>query len=634
MNFANKKMARAMTLTAAVALCAQVAMAQLPSGTAPTTLFQLNGLVGRPGQPGLDGIADGSSPTAGNTFCTYRDPATGNPVPNQTCDNWNDLNGPPRTLGHADETAFVNGSSENFLFKQGTKDTQDVSAWNFSPDQKAPPKDTFNFAYSAGYTAPTTNDFVLVFGGDRAAPNGDANIGMWLLQATVVPCVAGGISAISNTIDPNCNGIAAGSFSGKHFDHDIFVTSAFTNGGTAPFLNIYDWDSACSSLKNPAKNPKIGDCADTNLRLLGTASTPTSLCGDTNSGCGIVNSVTTHSTWEGAIASPLYFGGGIDVSAALAIAGVGHAPCFASFELETRSSQSSGAELKDFVVGGFPECAITVTKACVPPPSVNFIGSTAYVHYVFSGVVKNVGGGALFNLKVADTFPANAVNGAVTQPGTPVGGLAQGQSASYSGSFDFPNLSKVTNHITASAAVSDGGPNTITADKNGNPAAADADFGTPGSTCSLTVHPSLTLTKTCSVGLNPTQNGVVLALNDNITVCNNSSDTSIGNITLTNNVLLNGPSSGVDKPVDSGLTLKAGDCKTYTPSYIPTQCDAGAATLDGGRCEFTDTVRIDTVQSTPKDEFGNPVPVNNIDGPKQASCHVCPFGACTLSGRP
>ena len=145
------------------------------------------------------------------------------------------------------------------------------------------------------------------------------------------------------------------------------------------------------------------------------------------------------------------------------------------------------------------------------------------------------------------------------------------------------------------------------------------------------MNPALSLTKTCDVGLNSTSNGVVLALNDTIIICNKSADTAISNISLTNNVLLNGPGSGTDVPVDSNRTLAAGECKTFTPSYIPTSCDSGPATLDGGRCEFTDTVRVSSI---PKDAFGNDVPPNVIPSPKQASCHVCPFGACTLQGTP
>ncbi len=618
-----------------IVLCGEVAMAQLPSGTPPTTLFQLNGLVGNTTYTGT-----GSSPNpAALATCTYRD-SSGNPVYNQTCDSWNQLNGSGTgsgVLGHADEKSFVDGSLQNFLFKKGTKDILDITGWDFSPDQKAPPKDTFKFGYSAGYTSPSPlNDFVLIFGGDRAAPNGDANIGMWLLQATVVPCLAGGISAITNNADPNCTGRAAGTFSGQHFDHDIFVTSAFTNGGTAPFLNIYEWDGGCRAPKGNAPVP-IGGCADDNLRLLGSAAS-SSLCGSA-SGCGVVNSVTTNSSWEGDIASPLYFGGGVDVSAALRSAGVTHAPCFASFELETRSSQSSSAELKDFILGGFPECAIRVTKACAPPPAIVTINSVSYVHYAFTGSVINDGGGSLFNLTVVDTFPTGyrSGSGVLNQPTTPAGGLAKGQSATYSGSFDFPDLSDVINHVAASAAASDGGQQTITNDHSGNPAVADAHFGASGSSCSITVTPTLTLDKVCSVGLNPTSNGVVLALNDTITVCNTSSDTAINNITLTNNVLLTGVAGqGTDYGLGTFSLPKqvegsTANCVTFTPSYLPTQCDGGGPTLTGGRCEFSDTVRI---SSTPRDQFNRDVPAGAIPSPKGATCHVCPFGACTVSGTP
>jgi hypothetical protein len=265
------------------------------------------------------------------------------------------------------------------------------------------------------------------------------------------------------------------------------------------------------------------------------------------------------------------------------------------------------------------------------------LSNPSRIHYTFAcNVINDGGGGSLFNLTVVDTFPLGSTNTVLSQPTTPAGGLAPGASAPYGGSFDVPTDAVVTNNVSASAAATSGGSNTITTDHNGNPAAAAAQFGVQGTACAVSLNPSLSLTKSCVVDLVPGPGGVVLADRTTITVCNNSPDNQavISGITLTNNVVLNGPGSGTDSNVVSNLTLGPGQCQTYTPSYTPTQCAGGPPTLTGGRCQFTDTVRVDTAASTPRDQFGHPVPPGQIPMPQTAVCSVCPFGACTLSGQP
>jgi hypothetical protein len=596
---------------------------------APTTVFQLNGFAGSPAQPGSDFCPTNQT----TTHCTDPAPAgtctylINNVITSGLpCDNWNLLNGTgpgDGAAGHSGVRSFIEPAT--LVFTKGTKDTQDVSAWDWAP-HGSPGKDTFNAGYAAAYVGPSTGDLLVIFGADRQTNNGDANIGVWFFQLGVTAKSDGTFSC----------GLPAGS--SCHLTHDIFVTSAFTNGGGVSGLNVYEWDTACASITNTVNNPAAGQCADTNLRLL---ILPTSICGTANE-CGQTNSATTHTSWEGAIASPQFFEGGIDITAALAVAGVTTAPCFSTFQLETRASQSSGAELKAFILGGFPVCSVSITKTCdtSTAPSIVTRNGTAYVHYNFTGKFHNDGIGTIFGLTVADTFPTNSINQVLNQPTTPLGGLLTHNDASYSGSFEVPTTAQVTNHVTATAASFSGGSQDVTTDHNGNLAAADAQFGTVGTACSAQTNPSLTLSKSCVVDLVPGSSGIVLALHDTITVCNNSPDasTTISGITLTNNVLLNG-STGTDQSIAgaSNITLTpsgANSCKTFTPIYTPTQCDGGSPSLTGGRCEFTDTVRIDTVASTPKDEFGTAVPAAKIALPQQASCHICPFGACTLSGTP
>ena len=507
----------------------------------------------------------------------------------------------------------------------GSKDVLDVSNWMYTSGS-VPDKDEITHAFAAAYSVDTgvggsQPHTWIYFGADRFADNGDSNIGFWFFQNSIslggpanatkatpftgIPCPSGSSNCLPGEL---------------HRNGDILIVSAFTQGGAIGSIIVFEWqngallqvgafNAAQCTPNSPSHSPA---CA-----IINTFPVPAPPPWQYVPKSGPVNEYPTGS----------FFEGGIDVSAIFG----GQAPCFASFLAETRSSQTDNAQLKDFVLGAFPECSVAITKTCAPPPT--FLSNPSRVHYNFTGNVNNDGGGNLFNLTVVDTFPFGATNTVLSQPTTPSGGLAPGASAPYSGSFNVPTNAQVTNNVTASAAATSGGSNTVTNDHLGNPAAAAAVFGTPGTTCSINTNPALSLTKSCVVSLVPGPGGVVLADDTSIQICNTSPDgaTVISNITLTNNVVLNGPGSGTDFNVVSNLTLQPGECQTYTPSYTPTQCAGGAPTLTGGRCQFTDTVRVG---STPTDQFGRPLSSSQIPMPQSAVCSVCPFGACTLSGQP
>src|SRR5207249_5230373 len=88
----------------------------------------------------------------------------------------------------------------------------------------------------------------------------------------------------------------------------------------------------------------------------------------------------------------------------------GDVPCFSSFMLETRSSQEPSAVLKDFVLGGFPECHISLTKGC---QCTAFHPDGSGFDYAFSGTVTNDGGGTVCNVTVTDkgnTYSCGTLN--------------------------------------------------------------------------------------------------------------------------------------------------------------------------------------------------------------------------------
>ena len=153
---------------------------------APTSIFQLNG-------------------NAANTnlTCNYGQP----------CDYWNLLNGTGApanangtgagsSAGSSLVRTFIDGTSTTNSFTGGgSKDPNPISQWKYS-GSPTPNKDTLNAGYAAAYSS--MGQFLLVFGADRASPNGDANIGIWFFQNKVLP-------------DGN------GGFTGSHMDHDIFL---------------------------------------------------------------------------------------------------------------------------------------------------------------------------------------------------------------------------------------------------------------------------------------------------------------------------------------------------------------------------------------------------------------------------
>src|SRR2546425_1511122 len=314
------------------------------------------------------------------------DVTTGNQSP--PLNDWNLLNGDCSapgggsvgSAGSSNTRTCIGSENPPKIFTQGgSKDPLDISQWHWKPADTVPDKDTITHGYAASYTATigasVIADKVVVIGGDRFAVNGDANIGAWFFQQNV--------SLNSN-----------GTFSGVHVDHDVFLVSAFTGGGGISTITVYEWDSSC--LKG-VKNPGAGQCADANLRLLGS-----------NDTFAITNSSPiSNETWSylakfggGTNTMPVgaFFEGGADLTTLFAASGAGAVPCFSSFLLETRSSQSTTAVLKDFVLGSFPECHLKATKT-VQCTSFNANGS---FNYTYSGSVINDGGGDLFNVNGTD----------------------------------------------------------------------------------------------------------------------------------------------------------------------------------------------------------------------------------------
>ncbi|HEY6837424.1 MAG TPA: hypothetical protein VI389_01645, partial [Geobacteraceae bacterium] len=503
---------------------------------------------------------DGNS-VVNSTACTGPNTPTG-------CkDDWNLLNGagganPTGSAGGSLARSFVSGAASIAVFTTGgSKDPLDVPNWKWR-NGGTPDKDAITNGYAAAYQD-TSGHLILYFGADRFAVNGDANIGFWFFQQDVHPV-----------------GTSGGGFSGAHTLDDIFVISSFTQGGGVSTITVFTWDPSCTK---GVRNPTVGECADSNLRLR-FASTPSSSCSGVEEGCAIVNPGPINVSWpyltkfgsnSTSIPEGGFYEGGLDITSLLG----GSLGCFSSFLIETRSSQSTSAVLKDFISGSFNICGISITKACTGNGVLNTGGTS--IHYKFTGTVTNTGIGALSHATIVDSLPSGSTSpvftaystttASVTCPtGSPVsavcadiGSLAPGASASWSVEFDSTSLS-VTNTASARAASGGASPGSCSS-------AATVCTTTDGSdTCTTSPTNSITITKNCGVpvgypnagtsGMPGTQlvtSGGMAAVQVNFSgdVCN-TGQTPLSSITLTD-----APGATVTL---ASATVAPGDCTKYS----------------------------------------------------------------------
>jgi hypothetical protein len=297
----------------------------------------------------------------------------------------------------------------------GSKDPQDISSWAWKDGAGGlPDKDNLLHSFAARYTAPVTISGVtsphdiLYFGSDRYDNSGDAQQGFWFFQ---------------NSVALGSNSVGGGTgFTGVHKTGDVLVISDFSNGGTTSTITIYSWDPTCKKTTGST----AGTCGDANLRIKGTSSSAN--CGTAAANdafCGIVNPNTITMPWSftdksgtpgnGALNGE-FFEGGVDLTN-LGLGGL----CFASVASETRSSTSTTATLKDFVLGGFGHCGSTLTTQESTGGTASIGTGSVTVHdqgtvVVTGGAANNWSGSIQFHLR----GPIGAANEASTDIGLPV----------------------------------------------------------------------------------------------------------------------------------------------------------------------------------------------------------------------
>ncbi|MHC4445254.1 MAG: hypothetical protein ACYTA5_21860, partial [Planctomycetota bacterium] len=255
--------------------------------------------------------------------------------------DWCEIIADPDNTTFAFSELVPDGDNKTIFTTGGSKDELDIPNWRHK-DGSVPDKDDMQNGVAAIINDGISGHQILAFAADLTAPNGDAQIGFWLLQ-DAVGTVEGGL------------------FSGVHLEDDLLVLINFIKGGKVPEIEVYQWKSGAPVLVTGAdavaatNDKEIQACTDWEYQAKGKV--------DPNR-----HPATT------------YFEGAIDLTA------LGLGGCFESFILETRASQSIDAVLKDFIGGRIETCSEIrgqkreacgdINAGCLPP-SCDIIGTLA-----------------------------------------------------------------------------------------------------------------------------------------------------------------------------------------------------------------------------------------------------------------
>ena len=276
---------------------------------------------------------------------------------------------------------------DSSTFTGGSKDTLDVSGWSCTDSNNLGGKFDIVNAYASIYEVPTTGgdysagDQLLFFGIERAATEGDGNMGLWFLKDGSVDCDKP-VGATGK----------APAFTGNHTDGDIFVVAGFSNGGTSASVAAYKWNGGANGSLSATP-------------FVTSAETCTSGATASHQACGVVNTATLATNADKPWPSPDKNGGDLDVNAFyegfVRVPATQNTGCFATFVANTRSSTSPTATIHDFSRGSFPTCQPSTTMTGLATPttaSPDVVVAGDQVTYTFRE--KNDGNVALTNVYV------------------------------------------------------------------------------------------------------------------------------------------------------------------------------------------------------------------------------------------
>ena len=279
--------------------------------------------------------------------------------------------------GNADAKAFIHDPPGATIYTiGGSKDTNDISVpnskgvlipgWQHTTGS-VPDKNNILNAYAAKYTGSPNGDTIIAFGADRFDASGDAFFGAWFFQKNVYAAADGSFREQVGNVPANTDPLAV------HTLGDILVLINFSGGGGIATGAVYEWIPVGTPC--PA-GVAVGQANSKTLcDITGTAPAG-SVLGVSNDLTGSLVIQNTCATqpgqtlpWDelfvpktgpaGTIPAAQFFEGAINFDAFPRL----RDSCFNSILIETRSSNSPTAQLKDFVLGSFNTCPeIELTK--------------------------------------------------------------------------------------------------------------------------------------------------------------------------------------------------------------------------------------------------------------------------------
>jgi hypothetical protein len=529
------------------------------------------------------------------------DANTVDPVPATLPDDWDDI--PANTL-HTSATTGIVHDSDPKVFTQGSKDINDLNTWAWRAGS-SPSKADIQNAYAAAYN--DAGHLVVYFGADRLSTNGTVATGFWFFKNPVCAKAnktfgAGNADTNGNCTDPNAP-------APHHADGDVLVAVNYDNGGHVGTIAVYEWTGGALVTKAISNNQ------------LGTAGLFCNEFIDNNPDipagaiCAITNKDPIQTAWTGSanLVAGQFFEGGIDITAIIP-----GAQCFASFMATSRSSTTTNAEIKNFVLGNFPVCGIKVGKACDTtnnPPSINPDGKS--VHVTFVVPITSTGLGTISNVTLAEDASAltdktctlisvdgTAVNTPLTTDPTQVKATLTG----------------TTNVVVACDSTSNPVTNTVNVTAMSNASLSTPDLTAShttgsGETCGVAPTPELNVTKSCNPQL------AVLDGNGTFsyTICNDFTITS----TTTEQLVGIGVTDSVGGAIFSNATLAPGATQTVSKCYTSSTPNDGLGQTDPTKVGFKDQITNLTFTGAISKQTVTKSTANG-DVLPSASCPICP----------
>ncbi|WP_372874327.1 hypothetical protein [Pseudomonas sp.] len=319
------------------------------------------------------------------------------------------------------------GSNDDIFTGGGSKDDLDVSQWQWttgSPPDKDDLLPIGAAAYLEDIDADNEDELLIYLFGTLFAPNGSAAVGAWLFKKNIGTCANGKFGVVDS--NGNC---LANQPAELHTIGDVFVVSETTNGGRAVQMQVFKWvgsnaaaKAACVADGFTLESPQNSLCKvlDEANALCSTGLVDDDACGSMNLGTIKQGGTTipgfpteSPDDWgfqskfppkSGPANPPGTDGIGNDdfPETSLFEAGFNFSNlfpneigCFNSFLMNTRTSHSVRAQLKDLALGNFPLCGISVDKT---GPEKSKVGDDV----TYSYTITNTGAITLYRKSIVD----------------------------------------------------------------------------------------------------------------------------------------------------------------------------------------------------------------------------------------